>query len=189
MANVLIVYGSTYGQTAKLVERLAARLRAHDHNVTLRRGDGPEARAPLNGFDGFLVAGSVHMGRHQGHLEELVGRNLERLNRSPSAFVSVCGALAGHWPSGEEEARRYVTRFLDRTGWRPIRGVSFAGAVPYTRYGFFTRWMMRFISWRTGRPTDTLRDWEFTDWDAVDRFADEFAALLPVPAVAATHAG
>jgi menaquinone-dependent protoporphyrinogen oxidase len=35
---------------------------------------------------------------------------------------------------------------------------------------------MRFIASQTGATTDTSRDHEYTDWQALDRFADELAA-------------
>ena len=35
---------------------------------------------------------------------------------------------------------------------------------------------MRFIAWREGAPTDVRRDYEFTDWNAVRRFALGVAA-------------
>jgi menaquinone-dependent protoporphyrinogen IX oxidase len=34
---------------------------------------------------------------------------------------------------------------------------------------------MRFIAWREGAPTDPRRDYEFTDWAAVRRFALDVA--------------
>lgn len=33
-----------------------------------------------------------------------------------------------------------------------------------------------------GHPTDTSRDYDFTDWDAVERFGRECARLVPVAA-------
>ena len=33
-----------------------------------------------------------------------------------------------------------------------------------------------------GHPTDTSRDHDFTDWDAVERFGAECAELAAVPA-------
>jgi hypothetical protein len=42
------------------------------------------------------------------------------------------------------------------------------------------------ISRRTGRPTDTSRDYEFTDWDVVDGFARDLADLLTPPRSGAT---
>jgi menaquinone-dependent protoporphyrinogen oxidase len=45
-----------------------------------------------------------------------------------------------------------------------------AGALVYSKYSFFTKLIMKTISRRAGGPTDTSRDYEFTDWVALDRF-------------------
>jgi menaquinone-dependent protoporphyrinogen oxidase len=58
----------------------------------------------------------------------------------------------------------------------PQRVRCFAGKLAYSQYGFLTRQAMRFIAWREGAPTDTQRDYEFTDWAAVRQFALDFAA-------------
>lgn len=41
---------------------------------------------------------------------------------------------------------------------------------------------MRAISRSQGGPTDTSREYEFTDWDAVDRFGQALADGLAAPA-------
>jgi menaquinone-dependent protoporphyrinogen oxidase len=179
MADILMVYGTSLGHTEKIVRRMAERLNSQGHRVTVRKADTEPSVA---GYDAILVAGSVRFGRHQRSAEHFVRRNLEPLSTVPSAFVSVCGALAGSWSRGAERARGYVTAFLARTGWHPRLARSFGGALPYTQYDILTRWMMWLISRMTGRPTDTSRDWDLTDWDAVDRFADELGAVLRAPA-------
>ena len=62
---------------------------------------------------------------------------------------------------------------------------SVAGRVAYTQYSLPTRLVMQYVSRRTGRPTDTSRDWEFTDWEAVTRIAQEFAAAVVAQGVPA----
>lgn len=58
-----------------------------------------------------------------------------------------------------------------------------AGTLRYTRYGFFKRFLMKQINKREGGDTDTSRDYEYTDWDAVTAFANEFLGRLEaVPA-------
>jgi menaquinone-dependent protoporphyrinogen oxidase len=51
-----------------------------------------------------------------------------------------------------------------------------AGAVPFTRYGWFKKWVMRRISAKAGGGTDTSRDYEYTDWNDVRAFVNGFAA-------------
>lgn len=52
----------------------------------------------------------------------------------------------------------------------------------YTKYGFVLRWITKIISRRRGGPTDTTRDHDMTDWEAVDQFAKRLAEAL-TPAV------
>jgi menaquinone-dependent protoporphyrinogen oxidase len=43
-----------------------------------------------------------------------------------------------------------------------------------SKYGFVTRTLMR----RGGHPTDTGRDYDYTDWDEVERFGGELASMM-----------
>lgn len=183
MPRITVVYASTHGQTAKIVTHVARRLEGRGYVVTSWPVEEFPATASVGDADLILIAGSVYFGRHQRSLVDFVRRRVAELESIPSAFLSVCGALGGAWDQGEDEARKYVSGFMKATGWYPAVARSVAGAVKYTAYRLPIRWVMKFISARTGRPTDTSRDWELTDWRAVDRFADELHGLVtPVPA-------
>jgi menaquinone-dependent protoporphyrinogen oxidase len=179
MAKILIVYGTAYGQTERIAHEIARVLRESEHEVSLVRGDRLPAGMNLETYDAVVVGASVLFGRHQRYIEEFVRRWTARLNAVPSGFVSVCGAMAGTENGAERAARHYREGFLQATGWHPAIARSFAGGLPYTRYRPWVRWMMKLISRRTGRPTDTSRDYDFTDWRAVAEFARQFAGLLP----------
>ncbi len=60
----------------------------------------------------------------------------------------------------------------------PPQTATFAGALQYSKYGIFKKPVMRLIARMVGNDTDTTRDYEYTDWDAVERFADAFAQQL-----------
>ncbi len=62
-------------------------------------------------------------------------------------------------------------------GYRPVHVGLFAGAVKYTRYGPFTRLFFKLFSAVTTGDTDTSRDCGYTNWDEVEAFAADFAAL------------
>ena len=49
-----------------------------------------------------------------------------------------------------------------------------AGALLYTHYNFFVRWLMKRIVANAGGDTDTSKDYEYTDWSDVRAFAADF---------------
>lgn len=177
MSSLLFVYASTHGQTERIVVRLADRLRVAGHQVTVWSATHLPPRPVLAGYDGYLLAGSVRFGKYHRRLVAFARANADRLNAMPGVFVSVCGAMIGDTPLGRAEAHKYEALFARETGWNPSLNRSLPGAIVYTRYDWITRWVMKLINWRKGGPTDTSRDWDCTDWEAVDRLAEEVAEL------------
>ena len=185
MSRILVVYGSTFGQTERVAHRIAVVLRSAGHVVDIHKADQLPDSLWLAAYDGFVVAASVLMGHHQEYVRDFVRRNAALLNETPSAFVSVCGAAGGDPP----QAQAYIDALLRETRWRPTVTRSFTGAVAYTRYGWWYRWYLKLISSRKGLPTDTSRDWDFTEWGAVERFAEELAVTFALaPATHPAHA-
>ena len=152
------------------------------HEVTTVKGDRLPADLSLARYDGFLIAASVLLGRHQPYIRDFVRRHVQQLNAAPSALVSVCGSAGGRSLEEQQIAKGYIDRLLQETGWRPRAAQSIGGVIAYTRYDPITRWVIRQIARRKGGPTDTSRDHETTDWTVVDSFGRSFAALLPTPA-------
>jgi menaquinone-dependent protoporphyrinogen oxidase len=75
---------------------------------------------------------------------------------------------------------------VDGLGWHPTLIKVVAGALPYTKYSFFTRWIMKRIVSEAGGDTDTSRDYEYTDWKDLRDFTDRFAKLVaPTTAMSA----
>ena len=52
----------------------------------------------------------------------------------------------------------------------------FAGKIDYPRYGFIDKYMIRLIMWMTKGPTDVSGTFEFTDWSAVENFAERLSS-------------
>lgn len=77
-----------------------------------------------------------------------------------------------------ETANRYGVDFVEQVGWHPSLIETFAGAVKYSQYDFITRFIMKMISKREGGSTDTTHDHEYTDWEAVSRFANKFLEAI-----------
>ena len=178
--RILIVYGTSYGQTAKITRFVADLLTDAGGTVTLvDAANLPHCRELPRGltprdFDGVIVGSSVLYGRHQRCVDRFVRAHRDALNELPSAFVSVSGSAASPQPDKVAEAHRLVERFLRDTGWRPQRSEIVAGCMAYTKYSPLLRWIVKRTAAKEGGPTDTSRDHERTDWAQVRRFAEEF---------------
>lgn len=175
--RVLIVFATTRGHTRRVARRVAEVLGEAGLGVVLADLERVPDRLPAENLCGVILAGPVHFGRHPRKLRRWVTRNRSALERLPSLFVSVSGAAIGADAEHRTQARGYADAFTERTGWTPDRICLVGGEIAYTRYNPILRRVMRAISRREGRSTDTSRDHVYTDWAAVERFARVFGAM------------
>jgi menaquinone-dependent protoporphyrinogen oxidase len=178
--RILIVYASHYGQTAKVAHFIADQLRQAGDMVTLSRVEDFRGSIAPGQFNGAIIGASINFGKHQRSIGRFVRENREELGRMPSAFLSVSGAACSPHELPRAAAQQYIANFLRETGWHPTFTESIAGAMPYTKYSPFVRWMIGRISRKEGGPTDTSKDYEFTDWAQVRRCTERFVAELPL---------
>ena len=177
MTTILIVYGTTDGHTRKIAQVLAENLRAQFCSVDIVDSVGTLRRLGPDGYDGVIVAASVHIGAYQRTVADWVRTHAKTLNLMPTAFLSVCLAVLQKETEPRQEILRIMRRFLDRCGWRPTITRMVAGALPYTRYGWLKRMMMKRLVAKAGGDTDTTRDYEYTDWNDLRTFSRDFAEL------------
>jgi menaquinone-dependent protoporphyrinogen oxidase len=175
MATVLVCFGTTEGQTAKIAEVIARTLDERGHAAETADvkdiGDTVPDRCAA-----VVLGASIHRGKHDKHVVEFARRNRQTLERLPSCFFSV--SLAAH--GDPEEAEGYIAQFEEETQWHPDKVAMFGGALLYTQYGFIKRRIMRRIAQEKPGTlgTDTSHDDVYTEWDAVTRFAENFADQL-----------
>ena len=121
MTKILIGYGTTEGQTARIAEYIADVIRDQGHEaqvLDLKRSKD----VPLDGTDAVVIGGSIHMGKHEESVGDFVRKNRGALERLPSAFFSV--SLAAHGDM-EMPARMSRTSNSRRVGG-PFRSVTSA---------------------------------------------------------------
>ncbi len=173
MATVLVVYATRDGQTRKIAERIATVLRVRRHAVELLDAARPSRELDLGRFQAVFVGSPIHAQGYLRPVVRFVQEHRAALERVPTLFFSVGLAVLSKVSDGRAQTMEIVDKLIATTGWRPGRIELVAGALPYTRYNFLVRFVMRRISKKEGGDTDTSRDYEYTDWSAVDRFALE----------------
>ena len=192
MNDVLVFYATTEGQTGRIAERIAAVLRDRGFRATAIDLQTPGAfDVDWTGVRAVILGASLHLQHHQPVAAEFAETFSASLNALPSAFFSVSLSAAAHDERQVQAARDLARAFVRAAHWKPQRVVCFAGGLAYSKYGFLKRLAIRLISKRNGGPTDTRRDYDLTDWDAVWRFALDVAAGLAEqgPAIESRHHG
>jgi menaquinone-dependent protoporphyrinogen oxidase len=179
-----VLYGTTESQTAKIAQHIADTISRHGSAVDVFNAAHLPQGFSLYHYDAAIIGASMHAGGYQRTVIAFVKRQRVQLNRMPAAFFSV--SLTEAYPTAAERARlkSYVARFYQITGWRPKTFASFAGALAYSHYHGLKRWAMLWIARTVHAPTDTSRDYEYTDWGAVERFAAAFVQTVSPSAVA-----
>ena len=175
MTRILVVYMTTHGHTAKLAGALAGTLRARGAVVDVHQ-IGRTHCLP-DGYQGVIVAAPVRGGKYQKSVRRWVHAHAAVLNTRTTAFVSVCLGILQHDAEVDRTLKTIVGGFLEQTGWQPVVTKQVAGALPYTRYNWFIRRMMKRIVAKAGGDTDTSRDYEYTDWGDLRKFAEQLWLL------------
>jgi menaquinone-dependent protoporphyrinogen oxidase len=179
-SRVLIIFGTSYGQTEKIAVRIAGGLQSHGFPIELCNAATCRP-SPLEEYTAVVVGSSIIAHGHQPSIKQFVRNNVEVLNRRPSAFFQVSASAGSASADGRAAAQKILDDFVTALGWTPVLSASIAGAINYTRYNFLLRWFMKRASAENGGSTDTSRDHEYTDWAQVDRFTAAIAAAI-VPA-------
>lgn len=178
-----ILYASRESQTKHIAEHMGETLRERRLEAEVLDVRQP-ANIVLERYSAIILAASVHMAKHEREMLSFIKAHLSRLLEMPSVFLSVSLSEAGVERSAPntEEHRRFVADvskieevFISETGWPHDRFKAVAGALPYSKYSWFVRIVMKRIAQKSGGDTDTSHDYEYTNWVALEKFVTEFA--------------
>ncbi len=179
-----VFYATREGQSKRVADRVADDLRAHRIDADVVDVGHLSSAIEWTAYSAAFVVASVHMGRHEPEMLAFAKRSKAELERLHAAFLSLtlsqAGAeLATNTPaqraSAHADAVRMIDDFARATGWRPEHSLTVAGALAYSRYNVFVRWILKRIAHNAGFDGPPTRDYEFTNWYEVDRFVIERA--------------
>ena len=172
MPNTLIIYSSTDGHTKTICRRLTNFLKDGNEIKIIPLDEAKKFK--LSEFKKIIIGASIRYGKHSKELYKFVDLNKDVLNQKQSVFFSV-NVVARKLEKNTPETNPYIKKFLKISNWRPKKIGVFAGRVDYPNYGFFDKYVIKFIMFLTNGPTDTSQSYEFTDWSKVDEFARELS--------------
>lgn len=173
--NILIIYGTTEGQTRKVAGFLQKEFESLDHKVTM--SDANSAPPAPDGYDIVIIGASMHMERYQEPVLYYVREHHAVLNKITSAFYSVSLTAASDDEASWQELRQITEHFLAAARWKPRAVEYVAGALRFTRYDFFKKFILRQIAKRADPSATSGEDKEYTNWDALKLFCQKVTQL------------
>jgi len=171
MPSLPIFYSTRDGQACRIAERIAARLAASGTDARALNVAAPPPGA-LEGVPVFVLIAAVRYGRHMRDAERALDAYARLAQKPPLALASVnLTARKPHKRTAQDNP--YLRKWIRRRKLSPEIAAAIAGRLDYPRYSPFDRLAIRFIMTLTGGETDPRAQIEYTDWNAVDAFADE----------------
>ena len=169
--NSLIIYSTTDGQTKKICETLKEN--SIDKNfyeiISLEEAFHKE----IERYEKIIIGASIRYGRHNPKIYEFIKMNKEVLEKKKSAFFSV-NVVARKSEKNTPDTNPYIMKFLKKSEWQPKKLGVFAGKIDYPRLSLINKIAIRLIMFITKGPTNTNNTYEFTDWQRVKKFINEF---------------
>ena len=172
--TVLVVYGSRYGATRGIAERLAEILRSCGHQVDVQEGSALVDAKP---YDAYVIGSAAYQGSWLKGPVEFVMRHIDLLADRPVWLFS-SGPLGTSPTDDKGRDLLEMTRpsqfaeLEDALAPRDMR--VFYGALDPDRLHFLDKMVRRLPTGRRLLPAG-----DFRDWGAVDAWAREIAADLP----------
>ncbi|QDT02123.1 Protoporphyrinogen IX dehydrogenase [menaquinone] [Rubripirellula lacrimiformis] len=177
--RAIIIYATCEGQTERIAHRIAKTLTQHgvptDTFDVARNDVYPLA---VESYDAVVLGSSLHFAEHDPRIAWCIGENRQRLTEIPTAFFSVSLGIVSEHYKDRAEVQMLADQFLQEAEFEPSLRACFAGSLRYSKYGWFKKRLMHWIADKSGRQTEMDRDYEFTNWDAVDTFAADFATIV-----------
>lgn len=174
MPGTLLLYSSVYGLSKQICERIQASLvrRGQRADVAALVGHAVDPRA----YDALVIGASIKHGKHHPSVLEFIRTHRALLESKPGALFSV-NLVARKPAKNTPQTNPYLKRLVAQSPWKPTLLGVFAGELDYSRYAGIDKHMMRLVMWINKGPTDLDTSVQFTDWDAVERFAGQVAQL------------
>ena len=179
--SVLVVYGSRYGATRGIAERLGTTLRACGHEVDVQEASPLVDATP---YDAFVIGSAAYRGSWLKGPVEFVMRHVDVLAERPVWLFS-SGPLGtsrtddqGRDLVGATRPRQFA-ELEEALLPRDMR--VFYGALDPDRLDFRDRMARRLPAGRRLLPAG-----DFRDWKAMDAWAREIGADIPGPATQGT---
>lgn len=172
--KIAIYFSTHYGQTRTIAYYMKEKLSKVPGVKIVTEVYEINKKSPIENLakdvDYIFIGSPVYRGNFLKYFVKWVRDHKSALTAKKTAFFSVSLNAIDKRPECRIEDEKLIRKFINLTGWTPDYVASLGGALNYVSYNWFIRIIMKKISSAAGGPTDTTKNFELTDWAAVDSF-------------------
>jgi len=172
------VYGSKYGATKEIAERIGKVLAGNGSEVVVR--DAADlAKQDVSGYDSFIIGSNIMMGSWLKPVEKFMVAN-EKVLAGKKTAVFVCCMDAVDATRVSAAQAKYIDDVLSKfPSVKPVSTAIFAGVVDFNKYGFLIKKIMKSESAkRNVAVTEDKLVYDMRDWKAIEAWASSLSNAL-----------
>lgn len=174
--RALIVYGTRWGGTAKVAEKIGETLKEEGYSVDIF-----DARKPpqVDSYDLVIVGSGISGGKWTKGANGFLKRNAVMLRDKKTAFFVSCGMVIRE--SGQDKAKRdYLVKVSHKYGLTSIGYGFFGGILDFeAKYNILDRFFVNSSKSRLKKMgIDISKPYDFRDWDQIEAWTRDVARGL-----------
>ena len=184
--KVLIAYGSRFGSTEEISNKIAGILKEQEIETQLINLKKVKAKdwPSLEPFKGVLVGSGIRIGRWTKETKDFLKKNREELeNKTLGLFVSCADAAI---PETIAKAKQdYLATTMEELGITAKLHDAFGGVLDFTKSSKMSfvekKLLMAVAKQRAGdniNEIDGKSKNDFRDWDQIKSFAEKYVELV-----------
>jgi menaquinone-dependent protoporphyrinogen oxidase len=168
--NVLVCYGTRYGATAEIAERIAQTLRNRKAIVDIVNLKA-EKPAQIEQYELIIIGSGIAAGKWTKEPLKWMKKHKEAISgKKVALFVSCAYAVV---PDKKETAR---TKYLEKIAEKYLRDPPeslglFGGVIDFSKYNFIVRRIMNTMVKANRSGDEPLTYLDFRDWKQIEEWA------------------
>lgn len=176
--KALLLYSTIDGQTFAIISKIALRIAEYAEDIEYEVYDLrklPDIN--LANYSAVLLGAAIRYNKFNKPFLHFIKTHNDQLNQMKTAFFCV-NLSARKQGKDTPETNGYTKIFLAKTTWRPKLVAVFAGSLRYPRYAWYDKLIIKFIMWIGGEKQDLTKEYNYTNWQKVDEFAEHFIKFV-----------
>lgn len=166
MTKILVAYGSKYGSTAEIAEKIGEVLAGQGYDVNVHSAD---AVAGIDSYDAAVVGGAAYIGRWYKPASRFLKKHAKKLSAMPVWFFS-SGPTGEGDPVELLEGWTFPKDLQATADMIGPRGMAiFHGSINLDKVSGLDKRMLKMVGAESG---------DFRDWDAIRAWAEGIGLAL-----------